>query len=112
MDEILAALIQAASTQQAVVSQELSNGMQLFVYPTDEGFIAGLGYESYAAHMVRPEQIVCKRSENMRRFGTWHPAMLGGGGLYVVRRLPHTGIDRDASPLSEDDLLAAQELLS
>ncbi|MGH8807031.1 MAG: hypothetical protein ACREX0_04030 [Noviherbaspirillum sp.] len=106
------ALIQAASTQHAVVAQELTNGMQLLVYPMDEGLMVGFGYESYAAHKARPEQMVRKRSEDMRRFGAWHPAMLADGGLYVVRRLRQLGTDRGTSPLSEDELLAAEELLS
>jgi hypothetical protein len=111
MEEILTQVARMAQKEQAVASQPLTNGMELLVYPLQNGMVVALGFTGELAQEVRTEQVVRKRSEDMRRYGAWQPAVFADGSIYVARRLAYVNID--AGPiLSADELMAAEELLT
>jgi hypothetical protein len=109
MEELLIELARTARNEQAVVTQQLTNGMELMFYPlADEMFIAvGLNYE--LAQELLIEDVLRRRAANMEQYGVWLPAMLTDGSLYVARRVPDTGADL---LIAVGDVIAAQELLA
>lgn len=111
MEEILMQLAAAAQNEKAVASQPLTNGMELLVYPLDDGLLVALGFTGEFAQEVRMEQVVRKRSEDLRRYGAWQPAVLSDGSCYVARRLPHASAGSHPI-LSADELMAGEELLT
>lgn len=112
MEEILVQLVKTAQAEQAVASQQLTNDMKLLVYPLEQGIVIALGYEGEFAHRMPAQELVRKRTGNLERFGSWMPAMFNDGGIYVVRRIRHLDTNLADSILSEDELLAAEELLT
>lgn len=108
MEELARRLVLGARKEQVVVSQALSNGMQMLAYPLPEGAVVALGYPREQAHLVQTETVLRRRSRDMARFGPWLPSMLADGGWYLVRRLE----DGRSSGLTERDMQAALELLS
>jgi hypothetical protein len=112
MEEILMQLVKTAQTEQAVASQPLTNGMEMLVYPLDSGMLIALGITGELAQEVRMEQVVRRRSEDLRRYGPWQPAVLADGSCYVARRVMHVNVDSGQPVLPLDDLMAAEELLT
>jgi hypothetical protein len=112
MEELLMQLARTAQKEQAVASQTLDDGMQLLVYPMQDGMLVALGFSGELAQAVRMEQALRRRSEDMARYGVWHAAVFADGSCYVARRMMHVNIDSDEPFLSADDLMAAEELLA
>lgn len=112
MEHLAMQLVNRACSEQAVASHRLANGMQLLAYPLAAGALVGLGFERDLAHRVHMETVLRKRASHPARFGAWLPALFIDGSCYVVRRVVHAGHALDAPSLSDDDLMAAQELLS
>jgi hypothetical protein len=111
MEEILSHVARTAQAEKAVASQPLTNGMELLVYPFEGGMLVALGFTGELARDVRMEQVVRKRSDDMRRYGAWQPAVFADGSCYVARRLGYVNLD--AGPiLSADELMCAEELLT
>ncbi|RJF97072.1 hypothetical protein D3870_21150 [Noviherbaspirillum cavernae] len=110
--EILANLCMIARIEQAVAKQQLDEGMQMLVYPMQRGMLVGLGFEGNEAHRVHAQEVVRKRSENIEQLGAWLPAMFSDEGMYIVRRFDHMPDVGESLPLSEEELMAAKELLS
>jgi hypothetical protein len=112
MEELVKQLANTARNESAVASLPLENGLQLLVYPMEEGFMVGLGIDSEQASASRTDQILRRRSGNISRFGAWLPAMFSDGSCYIFRRLPHADIDRSEPVLSHEELQLAEELLA
>lgn len=112
MEETLVQLAQDARRERAVAIRKMDNGMQLLVYPLDDDVLVALGYERDLGHLVNTETVLRRRAESPSRYGPWLPAMFSDGSWYVVRRVAHGSAPADVSILPEDELLAAQELLT
>ncbi|MBJ7311927.1 hypothetical protein ACFOLJ_03100 [Rugamonas sp. CCM 8940] len=112
MEELLMHLAGTARREGGVASQQLDNGMELLVYPLEEGgALVGLGYERDGAGQVRAEQVLRRRAQDMARLGAWLPALFADGSWYLLRRLPNASLDGATPLLSHDELAAAEELL-
>lgn len=112
MEQLVVQLVKRACAEQVVTSSKLANGMQLLAYPLAAGVLIAIGLERDLAYRINAESLLRKRSADPARFGAWLPALFADGSCYVVRRLLHFNHGSEASPLSLDELAAAQELLS
>lgn len=112
MEELLMELARTARNECAVASRQLNSGLELLVYPCEDGMIVGLGLERESAEQMQMEDVLRKRCERLERFGAWQPALFTDGSFYVVRRVPGANPDSSTPILSEDDLAAAEELLT
>lgn len=108
MEKLLLQLVQDARMEKAVAGVTLDNGMHLFAYPQEQGMLIAIGIGS-GGH-VQGESLLRKRSKNMQRFGAWLPAQFNDGSWYVIRRASDD--DGDAPVISEDEFIAAEELLT
>lgn len=111
MDEMLKELVETARREDAVASKALGNDLTLLVYPASEGMLVALGYSGEHAYRAPASEVVRKRSENLRRYGNWLPAMFADGGIYVAARADFSGTGA-ALTIAAADLAAAEELLS
>jgi hypothetical protein len=112
MEELLLEVARTARREQAVANQPLTNGLELLVYPLDHGLLVGLGFTGELARDVSMDDVLRKRSADIQRYGAWQAAVFADGSCYVVRRVINANVDRDDPILTEDQLLAAQELLT
>lgn len=112
MENLVMQLINQACSEQVVVSQKMANGMHVLAYPLSAGALVGVGFERDLAHRVDTESLLCKRSTHLARFGAWLPTLFADGSCYVVRRVTYFTHTLEMPVLSNDDLTAAQELLS
>jgi hypothetical protein len=109
MEELLIELARSARSEQAVVTQQLTNGMELMFYPLENEMVVAVGLNYELAHEVPLEDVLRRRSGNMEQYGAWLPAMLTDGSLYVARRMPDWGGDM---LIAVEEVTAAQELLA
>jgi hypothetical protein len=95
-----------------VASLPLKNGMMLLVYPMSEGMIVGFGLERDRSNASKLEDVLRKRSGDLRRFGGWLPATFLDGSCHVFRRLPEANLDSGEPPLSAAEMSNGEELLA
>jgi hypothetical protein len=112
MEQLLMELARTAHNQRAVATRKLTNGLELMVYPADEGMIVGFGAGRELAQQIPMADLLRRRSQDLRRFGAWLPAVFTDGSLYIVKRVPDANPDADAPMLSSEDLSTALELLA
>lgn len=108
LEEELTRLIDMAKAEGAVASKTVPGGMQLAVYPMDNGVLVVLGYGPELAHFVRLEDMLRKRNQNLRQFGPWLPCLYNDGGCHVARRI----LDGEGVVLGDAELAVAEELLT
>lgn len=111
MEELVMELARTAFNERAVASRTLDNGMDLLVYPLDDGMIVGFGLPADMAEELEHEELLRRRSDDLARFGPWQPVLLRDGSCYVMRRLPGADPYSSIPVLSSDELFAAEELL-
>lgn len=111
MEDVLIRLLRAASIEEAVAVQELTNGMQLIAYPLEKDFLVVVGYGDGSQSALSVEELVRRRSDDIARYSAWLPAMFADNTLHVVRRLNDVDTASAVPPLSTEELLRAVELL-
>jgi hypothetical protein len=109
MEELLIELARTARNEQAVMTQQLANGMELMFYPLEYEMLVAIGLNYEHAQEVPLEDVLRRRAENMEQYGAWQPATMTDGSLYVARRVPDAGEDM---LIAVDEVIAAQELLA
>jgi hypothetical protein len=112
MEDILKQLVRTAMLEKVAAVQELTNGMQLLAYPLAAGVLVALGYAAGAAGAISSAELLRRRSDNLKLYAPWLPAMFADGSLYIVRRLTEADPDANVPPLSMDELMTAVELLA
>jgi len=110
MNDLLMELVARAKLEQAVALATLGNGISLMVYPLADELLVGVGIEGRLSSRVDANLLLQKRGSNMSRFGAWMPALFQDGSWYVTQRV-RVHNPKEAV-LSDDDLLAAEELLT
>lgn len=107
LNTLYAQLRAQARLHNAVAASALDGGSRLFVYPLANGVLLALGAPASRAAPLRAETLLRRRGGDLRRFGTWLPALFNDGSWYLVRRCA----DSEADSLDADEWLAAEELL-
>lgn len=110
LQQLLLNLARKAYTENTVAFTSLAGDVQILVYPMDQGILVGFGVEGELAKRVNVARILHKRAGDMSRFGSWLPARLKDGGLYVLKRV--LDFNPNFPPLDQSDLDAAEELLN
>jgi len=110
MEQLLSQLMRDARMEQAVAGLTLDNGMHMFAYPQEQGVLVAVGVGIGGGGQIQGASILRKRSHDMPRFGAWLPVQFNDGSWYVVRRTGANG--DDAAAISEEELIAAEELLT
>lgn len=112
MEQLLARLSRHACSTQVVVSEEIRNGIQMLVYPLENGILIAVGYERGRISHSQIETAMRRRYAQLSRYGAWMPALFVDGSWYMVRRIEQDNHGAVASTLPEEELRAALELLA
>jgi len=110
MSELLMELVKRASLEGAVAMATLEHGITLMAYPLADEMLIGMGLEGRMAVRLDARVLLERRASDMQRYGAWMPARFRDGSWYVARRVRVS--DPDTPVLDDDDLEAAEELLT